>query len=100
MPRKPGFIHSDEVRKKIKCKQLINRLMTHINSDEPILDASQVNAAKALLNKVLPDLKAVEVTGDKDNPVVVEDISQHDIARRIAFALRDTATQESSDTSG
>ncbi len=72
MPRKPGFIHSDEVRKKIKCKQIINRLMNHIESDKPLLDASQVNAAKALLNKVLPDLKALEVQGEVEGNLTVQ----------------------------
>lgn len=61
--RKPGYRHNEDTRKKIQAQQLINRLMTHINADKPILDASQVNAAKTLLNKVLPDLKAVEHSG-------------------------------------
>ena len=56
--------HPDEVRQKIQASQLINRLMTHVNSPEPIMDNSQVNAAKLLLNKVLPDLSAVSLDGD------------------------------------
>lgn len=38
-------------------------------AESPIMDASQVNSAKALLNKVLPDLKAIEVSGDPDAPL-------------------------------
>lgn len=68
--RQPGFRHNETTRKKIKAKQLINRLVTHIMADEPILDASQVNATKVLLNKILPDLKAVEHSGDDQSPVV------------------------------
>ena len=58
--RKQAF-HPDEVKQKIQASQLINRLTQHALSDEPIMDASQVTAATKLLNKVLPDLKAVEM---------------------------------------
>lgn len=67
--RTAGFRHNEDTRAKIKAQALINRLQAHVDSDEPILDASQVNAAKALLNKVLPDLKAVEVSGNEDAPL-------------------------------
>lgn len=69
--RKPGYRHNEDTRAKIKAQQLINRLQQHIDADEPLLDASQVNAAKALLNKVLPDLKAVEHSGQGDNGEIV-----------------------------
>ena len=62
--RKAGFRHSEETRQCIQAAQLINRLEEHVFADAPLLDASQVNAAKALLAKVLPDLKAVEHSGD------------------------------------
>lgn len=62
--RRSGFLHNDETRAKIKAAALINRLMEHIESPTPILDASQVNAAKALLAKVLPDLSAITFDGN------------------------------------
>ena len=58
--RPNGFRHNEDTRKKIKAQLIINRLTDHFVSDKPLLDNSQVNAAKALLNKVLPDLKAIE----------------------------------------
>lgn len=61
--------HPDEVKKKIQASQLINRLTDHALSDEPLMDASQVTAATKLLGKVVPDLKAVEHSGDPENPV-------------------------------
>ena len=67
MPRQKGYRHIDETRAKIKASQLINRLQKHVDAEKPLLDASQVNAAKALLNKVLPDLKAMELTGEGGN---------------------------------
>lgn len=58
MPRQAGYRHHEDTRKKIKAAQLINRLEKHVFADVPVLDASQVNAAKTLLNKVLPDLQS------------------------------------------
>jgi hypothetical protein len=69
--RAPGFRHNEDTRAKIKAGVIINRLMKHIESDEPLMDASQVNAAKSLLNKVLPDLKAVELSGNEDAPLKI-----------------------------
>lgn len=74
--RAKGFRHNEDTRKKIQATQIINRLMKHIMADEPFLDASQVNAAKTLLAKTLPDLKAVEVTGDENHPLSVEMIER------------------------
>jgi hypothetical protein len=69
MPRKAGYRHHEDTRKRIQAQSIINRLQAHIDSPTPIMDASQVNAARALLNKVLPDLSAVQVGGDQDNPI-------------------------------
>lgn len=67
-PRKQLW-HPDEVKKRIQASQLINRLTEHALSDAPIMDASQVTAAVKLLGKVVPDLKAVEHSGDPDRPI-------------------------------
>lgn len=69
--------HPDEVRQKIQTSQLINRLTTHALSDEPIMDASQVAAAKTLIAKVLPDLKVQEITGANGGPLQHEVIERH-----------------------
>ncbi len=72
MPRAPGYRHNEDTRAKIKAQQLINRLQKHVDADQPLLDASQVNAAKALLNKVLPDLKPVDYDGESADRHIVE----------------------------
>lgn len=69
--RKRQIFHPDEVRQKIKGSQLINRLTEHALSDEPIMDSSQVTAATRLLNKIIPDLKAVEHTGSGENGEII-----------------------------
>lgn len=58
--RKPGYRHSDDMRTHIKTGILVKRLHDHVVSKTPLMDATQVNAAKALLNKVLPDLASVD----------------------------------------
>lgn len=56
--------HDENTRKKIQASQLINRLTDHILSDGEKMTASQVNAALGLLKKTLPDLKAIDISGD------------------------------------
>jgi hypothetical protein len=60
--------HDEDTRSKIQAAQIINRLNDHING-KVSLDVSQVSAAKVLLNKVLPDLKAVELMGQGGGPI-------------------------------
>lgn len=62
--RAPGFRHNEDTRKKIKAQMIINRLMDNLMADESFLDAGQVNSAKTLLSKCLPDLQSVDLTGD------------------------------------
>jgi hypothetical protein len=56
--------HDENTRKKIQASQLINRLTNHALGDEEIMTPSQVNAAKVLLGKILPDLKAMDIIAD------------------------------------
>ena len=56
-------------RAKIQATQLIKRLTDHALSDDDIMSQSQVNAAKVLLGKILPDLKATELSTGGDNKV-------------------------------
>jgi len=66
--------------------RIINRLMKHIDADafaepppvkkgqkppkSPLMNDSQVRAALGILKKYMPDLKAIEHTGNPDHPVV------------------------------
>ncbi len=56
-----GRRHQEDVRSKIQATQIINRLYSAFTG-EVELTAIQVNIAKTLLDKVLPDLKAIEQT--------------------------------------
>lgn len=60
--------HDERTRAKIQTSQLINRLQTIANGDADCTP-TQLRAAEILLRKSLPDLAAVQVSGDADNPV-------------------------------
>ena len=55
--------HMQETRDKIQAGQIINRLHKCVMG-EIELSSQQVAAASKLLNKVLPDLQAAQITGD------------------------------------
>ena len=66
--RKAGFVMTDEHRVKIQNSNILNALIEHVQGDRD-MSATQVSAGIALLRKCLPDLSAVEHTGDKDKPI-------------------------------
>lgn len=80
MAARKQLFHPDDVKAKIQASQLINRLTDHALSDVPIMDASQVNAAKVLLNKVIPDVKAIEHSGEVNLRHNVNDMTDDDLA--------------------
>jgi len=62
--------HPDEVKKRIQASQLINRLQDHaLCEDGGKMTDSQVRAAFGLLDKVVPNLKAVEHSGPEGGPL-------------------------------
>lgn len=67
--------HQDEVRAKIQASQLINRLMSHIDGTVE-LSTSQVKSIEILLKKSVPDLSAVTLSGDEDNPLYVSEVTR------------------------
>lgn len=60
--------HDERTRAKIQTSQLLNRLFSHANG-EAEMTATQVRAAEVLLKKTLPDLQAIEHSGNAENPV-------------------------------
>lgn len=67
--RKP--FHDEATRQKIQTSQLVNRLTDHALG-KVNLEATQVRAIEVLLKKTLPDLAAVQHSGDEDAPVKLE----------------------------
>lgn len=58
----------DSSNKLIAATQLLNRLIKHAN-DEIEMSQTQINAAKIVIGKYIPDLKAIEISGDQNKPV-------------------------------
>lgn len=54
--------HDDETRAKIQAALIIKRLQDHVLGTVE-LQPSQVSSAKVLLDKVLPNLQATELSG-------------------------------------
>ena len=55
------------VVKHIKTSMIVKRLVLHTLADQDVMTTSQVNAAKILLNKVMPDLRAIDVDMSSDD---------------------------------
>lgn len=60
--------HDDLTRQKIKTSQLLNRLYDHAFG-KVTLEPAQVRSIEILLKKSLPDLSAITLSGDAENPV-------------------------------
>lgn len=73
--RRAGFRMSDEHRVKIQNSNILNALVEHVEGQRE-MSSTQVTAGIALLKKVLPDLSAVTVGGDPDNPIKTEEVGQ------------------------
>jgi hypothetical protein len=58
--RKNKPLHDDKTKERIRASQLLNRLNSFAIG-EIEMTAAQVNAAKIVIGKVVPDLKSVEL---------------------------------------
>lgn len=73
MAARMNKLHQADVRAKIQASQLINRLTDHVLGDVE-MTPTQVQAAKILLGKSLPDLQSVELGGPDGEAIKFEDI--------------------------
>jgi hypothetical protein len=71
MAARKQLFHPEEVKQKIQASQLINRLQNFALLDvtdpdfaKKAMSGDQVRAAFGLLSKVVPDLKAIEHSGN------------------------------------
>jgi hypothetical protein len=68
--RPPGFIMSDEHRTKISNSKILNRLVAFAEGDESVqMDATRASVAMGLLNKVMPNLQATDLTAQVDTHI-------------------------------
>ena len=64
------LLHDPETRAKIRTSQLVNRLQNHVLGKSQ-LDPSQVSAGLGLLKKIMPDLAAIEHSGEVTQTYIV-----------------------------
>jgi len=72
--RPMGKLHQDDVRKKIQVSLLIKKLEKHAleDSDDVEISSSKMRAIQILLSKSLPDLSSIQISGDDEQPLVIE----------------------------
>lgn len=68
-------LHQEDVRKKIQASQLINRLTGHVLG-EVEMSATQVQAARILLGKTLPDLSAVQMDANVTTKTLDQELAE------------------------
>jgi hypothetical protein len=78
-----GYRHDENTRSKIQGAALINRLHAIAMGDVEA-SAAQVNAAKTLLNKILPDLQSIESTVDIQGEMGIRSITVEGVASKNA----------------
>ena len=66
---RPGFL-TDEHRGKIASSNILNALIEHVSGSRE-MTATQVSAGIALLKKVMPDLSAIDHSGEVTTPYVM-----------------------------
>jgi hypothetical protein len=59
---------SNDHRVKIQNSNILNSLVEHVEGKRE-MSATQVTAGLGLLRKVLPDLNAMTIGGDDENPI-------------------------------
>lgn len=64
-----GKRHQEDIRLKIQASQLVNVLQKHALGETEEISVSRLKAIEILLRKSIPDLSAIQLSGDEDNPV-------------------------------
>lgn len=78
--RPMGRRHQDDVRAKIQVSQLLNVLHKQaLEDDAAEISNIRLKAIEILLKKSLPDMTAVTISGDEDNPLTMISKVQREI---------------------
>lgn len=63
-------LHDDKTKRLIRASQLLNRLNSFANGEIEMTQA-QVNAARVVIAKEIPDLKAIELSGKGEEGEII-----------------------------
>jgi phage/plasmid primase-like uncharacterized protein len=69
----------EQARSAIQTSQLINRLQGYALGEIAEIEAGRLRAIEILLRKTLPDLQAITISGDEENPLKVEHVVTLDL---------------------
>jgi hypothetical protein len=65
MPARTRIIyHTEAVKERIRTTQLLNRLRDNALAEKEFMTSGQIRSAEILLRKVIPDLAAVQHSGE------------------------------------
>lgn len=71
--KKPNKIQQEKTRAAIQTTQLVKRLQRFALEEKGVeIDPVRLKAIEILLRKSLPDLSAVQLSGDPENPIKAE----------------------------
>lgn len=62
--------HDEKTKRLIRASQLLNQLTKHANG-ELEMTISQIQAARVVINKEIPDVTRTEVSGPEGSPIPV-----------------------------
>lgn len=67
----PNARQQEQTRAAIQTSQLVKRLQNYALAENDVeIDAGRLKAIEVLLRKSLPDLSAITLSGDADNPLM------------------------------
>lgn len=64
-------LHDDRTKERIRASQLLNRL-TQCANGEVEMSPAQIQAARIVIAKIVPDLKAIELSGEVGARVIIQ----------------------------
>lgn len=75
---RPGL--SENTRLRIKTTKIVQRLHDHVFHDGDLMTVSQVNAARILLNKTLPDLTESDIKQFATGQMTIQIVKHGELA--------------------
>lgn len=81
MAARTNLRQQDQTRAAIQTTQLVKRLQEYALGKIDEIETGRLKAIEILLRKTLPDLSAVTLSGDEDNPVNIVGVIERRIVK-------------------
>jgi hypothetical protein len=83
MPRGATKPYPQKARERIAADRLLKKLQDHVDGQLEMTQ-TQLKAAEILLRKCLPDMKAIEITGEDGGPIVTRIIPDEELLKGVS----------------